>query len=281
MDLRNRLFTRQDTGDAARARRRFARALTAAVVLGPALVLLVLAVVWPAVRITRHHADSPKAGSEAEAGRAKAGAPSGDESLRRLHQDEAYWRARVDLAKNGAINLAVDLIDSTMTLDVYGVPIRECKIRKMRVSRALAFAKGRDDFRDRFSSPLAVRRDTATLPKEPIRVEVAPKDTTEAAEAAMRPLAPEKVDVYFTLVLDGDLALSVRQMEQPITKLAFWRKIGLSVRENTHHLALAVRSLIGGELPEHEPRIEITLSREDAKAIYRALGPKSRIALRL
>jgi hypothetical protein len=282
MDRLKRPIARNDAGQSSLSRRRLLRALALGIAVGPALAVFVLVAVWPTLRIARHEA-GPSPGAESVAGRARAEANtgSGDESPRRIRRDEAYWRSRLALAKSGTINLAVDLIDSTVTLDIHGVPVRECRIKEIRVSRALAFSRGRDDILDRLSSSLAIQREVATLPKEPIRVEIAPKDTTEALEAATRPLAPEKVDVYFTLFLDGNLALSVRQAEKPLTRMAIWRRAWLDVRENAHEAQSAVRSLIRSEFPQHAPRIEVTLPREDAKAIYRALGPHARIAIRL
>jgi hypothetical protein len=247
--------------------------LLAALVVGPAIAAFVFAVSVPASRIAR--------GSAAAAASSTASEPSGSESLRRLRADEAFWKARVEFAKKEAISLAVDLVDSTATLDIRGVPVKTCKILRIEASNALKFFKTRSAFRERISKPLIIRREAATFPKEPIRVEIAPKDTTEAAKAATRPLAPEEVDAYFTLFFDGNLAIAVRQIEKPSTRSGSKQKTRMDREEKLDQAGRAVEALFRSELPQHQLRIELTLSRDDAKAIYRALGREARVALRL
>lgn len=266
---------------AARAcfRRGVVGALLAFVVLAPPLAAFVFVAGLPAGRIARQNVGAAPSAAERQAdGR---GTPARGESLQALRSDEAFWRSRLALVQQEKISLAVDLVDSVAVLDIRGVPARICKIHRIETSRALPVLKNTSEFRDRVSKPMVIRRDKSTIPKEPIRVEIAPKDTTEAAKAATRPLAPEEVDVYFTLFLDGGLAIAVRQLEKPSTRTGFWRKSWVDFGEHVDQAGNAVRSLIRSELPQHELRIEVTLARDDAKAVYRALGPEARLALRL
>ncbi len=262
--------------------RKLLRATVVAVVVGPPVATFVLVAAIPAARLARQSTSaSPAAVERQTKGRGESRASTRDNSLRLLGFDEAYWKSRLALAKQEPISLAVDLVDSTATLDIRGVPVRNCRIHRIEMSGAVPFLETTSDFRDRLSKPLAIAHETGTLPKEPIRVEMAPKDTIEAIKAAARPLAPEEVDVYFTLVLDGGLELAVRQLEKPSTPDGSRKKKWMDMKDNLDQARKAVRSLVRSELPQHEPRIEVTLAREDAKAIYRALGPKARVALRL
>lgn len=256
--------------------------LLAAVVLGPAVASFLYAVALPASRITRQGDVAPASSAAQEGqGRTDTKVLPVSEPLRRLRSDESFWKARIDFAKKDAISLALDLVDSTATLDIRGVPVRVCRIEKIEKSSAFRFFKNKDGFRYRLSKPMIVRREAATLPKEPIRVEIAPKDTTEAAKAATRPLAPEEVDVYFTLYFDHDLAIAVRQIEKPSTRSGSREKRRMNWGDRFDQAERAIAALFRSEVPQHELRIEVTLTRDDAKAIYRALGREARVALRL
>jgi hypothetical protein len=264
---------RQDPGIGSRFLRGVLRTFLAVVILGPALVVFVFAAAKPASRIARENTHASSA--------ARAGSASGGETLRRLRVDASFWKARLDLSNKDAVSLAIDLIDSTATLDIRGVPVKTCKILEIDATNALRFLKKRDGFRERLSKPLIVRRETATLPKEPIRVEIAPKDTTEAAKAATRPLAPEEADVYVTMYFDHNLAIAMRQIEKPSTRSGSWRRRWMDTKDNLRQAGTALWDLVRSELPQHDLRIEVTFTRDDAKAIYRALGPEARVALRL
>jgi hypothetical protein len=73
----------------------------------------------------------------------------------------------------------------------------------------------------------------------------------------------------------------VEQLEEPSTPDGRRNKRRMDMNEYLDQAKKAIRSLVRSELPKHELKIEVTLTREDAKAIYRALGPKARVALRL
>ncbi len=247
----------------------------------PAIAAFVLFVAQPAGRLSRKHETKPKAGVERPATESRdSAAREKDEQLSSLRRDEAFWNARVELAKLEAIGLAVDLVDSVASLDIRGVPVRSCKIHRIQVSRAIRLMENRSDWRSRLSKPLVVQREEATIPKEPIRVTEAPKDTIEAMKIAAQPVPADTLDVFFTFYFDGNLALSVRQFEKP-SREGSKRASRLRLKEDYEQAKKAVLAVVHSKLPQHQMRIEVAVSQEDAKAIYRALGPKAKLALRL
>jgi nucleoid-associated protein YgaU len=288
--------TAEPRGEKPRKRPRFVRILLgialAAIVVVPAAAALAFLVVLPAMRLAQDPAATKKPAAEAAAqpdGSAKkkesAAKPAAlavkrEDSLELLRHDEAYWTARLELGKQPKFALAVDLVDSVAYLDVRGVPVRTCRILDIETSRAFPFMFQHRDFRERMAKPIQIKSESATILKEPIRVTFAPKDSIEAEKAAATPVEPDTGDVFFDLHFDGGLVLAVSQSE-PAASKGFRRNFTDRVRSGYEQAKVAARSLFRKELPRHELRIEVTMSREDAKAIYRALGPHAKVALRL
>jgi len=276
-------------------RSRFVRVLLgialAAIVVVPVAATFAFLVVLPAVRLTREPAVKKQPAAEAPAGTAESakkkeetkpatGPVKREDSLELLRHDEAFWTARLELAKQPKFALAVDLVDSVATLDVRGVPVRNCRILEIKTTRALPFMFQRREFRERMSKPLQIQNETATIPKEPIRVTFAPKDSIEAEKAAATPVEPDTGDVFFEFQFDDNLVLAVRQSEETASS-GFRQNAMDRLRVGIEQANAAARALFRKELPRHELRIEVTMSREDAKALYRALGPHAKVALRL
>lgn len=261
----------------------------AAIAIVPAAAAFAFLVVLPAMRLAQEPATQQKSAASESAEPAKKkesaatpapGTLKREDSLELLRHDEAYWTARLELAKQPKFALALDLVDSIASLDVRGVPVRTCRILDIKTSRALPFMFQRREFRERMAKPIQIKSETATILKEPIRITFAPKDSIEAENAPATPVEPDTGDVYFDLYFDGGLVLAVKQSEPPAPK-GFRQNLKDRMAAGLGQAKIAARSLFQKELPQHELRIEVTLSREDAKALYRALGPHAKVALRL
>jgi hypothetical protein len=280
-------------GEPPKKRPRFVRILLgialAAIAIVPAAAAFAFLVVLPALRLAQEPVtkQKPAAAESAEPAKKKESAakPASsalkrEDSLELLRHDEAYWTARLELAKQPKFALAVDLVDSIASLDVRGVPVRTCRILDIKTSNALPFMFQRPEFRERMAKPIQIKTETATILKEPIRVTFAPKDSIEAEAAAATPVEPDTGDVFFDLHFDDGLILAVSQSEETSSK--GFRKDAVDVLQvGLERAKVAARSLFRKELPQHELRIEITMTREDAKALYRALAPHAKVALRL
>jgi len=197
-----------------------------------------------------------------------------------LEIDQAFLLTRLELAKKDSIGLVIDLTDSTAKLEVKGVPIRHCKILRYRHSDLARRLRGQGRLHQWLAAPFILQKELATLPKAPIRIKEAPKDTIEAAESKGEDLPIEQRDAEFTLQFDRNLTLSVEQT-QPPSFAGRMREMWYGLRRNFSEARDAVTALLHLQLPQHRLWIEIELPREDAKAIYRALPTRASLALRL
>jgi len=197
-----------------------------------------------------------------------------------MEVDHAFWQSRLQLAKSDSISLALDLIDSLVSLDVKGVSMRRSKILRYRSSGLAKRWRAQGRLHQWLATPFIAEEELATLPKAPIRIKEAPKDTIEANESKGEDLPIEQRDAEFTLHFDRNLTLSVEQA-QPPSLSGRWREFLYDLRRNFDAGRDAVIALLHGQLPQHRMWIEIEIPREDAKAIYRALPSHTGLALRL
>lgn len=200
------------------------------------------------------------------------------ERLLDLDIRRAYLLSRWELSKGDSISLTLNLRDSLASLEMKGTPIRQCRILRFDVSRALQRLQTKGRLHEWSATPFKLQSDLATLPKAPVRVVTAPKDTLEAQARAKEEIPLEKNEVHFTLEFDRNLTLAIVQAQDltfdgRLKKWSYeWKRSWAAVKE-------AVQALQRGDLPEHRMLIELELSQEDAKAIYRALPRQAGLAL--
>lgn len=197
-----------------------------------------------------------------------------------LEIDQAFFQARLQLSKGDSISLAVDLLDSVLILEVKGLAMRRCKILRYRSSGLAKRLRAQGRLHQWLAAPFVLQKELATLPKSPIRIKEAPKDTIEANESKGEDLPIEHRDAEFTLHFDRNLTLVVEQAQTP-SFTGRLRRLWYDWRRSFDTALNAVVALLHEQLPQHRMWIEIEISREDAKAVYRALPQQAKLALRL
>ncbi len=190
----------------------------------------------------------------------------------------AYLLSRWELSQGDSISLTLNLRDSLASLEMKGTPIRQCRILRFEVSRALERLQAKGRLHEWSASPFRLQSDLATLPKAPVRVVTAPKDTLEAQARAKETIPIEKNEVHFTLEFDRNLTLAIVQA-QDLTFDGRVKKWTYELKRSWAEVKEAVQAVLRGELPQHRMLIELELTQEDAKAIYRALPQQAGLAL--
>lgn len=196
-----------------------------------------------------------------------------------LKIEELFLMSQLHIAKSDSIGLVINLIDSSISLVIRGVKIRECKIEQFKTSSAFKHAKGNLLFFNWLSEPFILQKEWATLVKVPIKVRKAPKDTLEAKEFKSEPFAIPKTDVYFTLQFNRNLQIKINQTESPtvtgrIKKWYYNRKSDFKMIASVFSLLLQFKK------PHTDLSIELFITQNDAKTIYRALPRNAALALK-
>ncbi len=195
-----------------------------------------------------------------------------------LDIQRAYLQSRWELSKGDSISLSINLRDSLVSLEMKGTPIRQCRILRFEVSRALQRLQAKGRLHEWLAKPFKMQSDLATLPKAPMRIITAPKDTLEAQARAKETIPIETSEVHFTLKFDRNLAIAIAQA-QDLTFKGRLKKWSYDLRRSYASVKAALAALQRGELPQHRMLIELELTQEDAKAIYRALPKQAGLAL--
>jgi hypothetical protein len=192
---------------------------------------------------------------------------------------EYFWKNRLKMAKKDSIGLVVNLLDSLVSLDIKGVPVRECKIQKYEISSVLRYAKEKGALTNWFAENFVLQDYWATLPKAPIKVKEAPADTNEAKEMVDANPPLEKQDVRFILQFNKNLILQFDQTE-PFVFTGWFEKHFRNLQFRLEKGIEFIYTLLKLKWPEPELSIKVKLSQADAKAIFRALPQKAETIVR-
>ncbi len=200
--------------------------------------------------------------------------------LLQLKLDELFFNSQLIMAKTDSIGLILNLVDSTISLSLRGVSIRSCPISSYKMSRGFHHLKREPHLFQWLSRPFTLKEDWATIPKVPITVRKAPRDTIEAQKYKIQPAAPARPDVYFTLQFDRNLIIKVHQTE-PIAPRGWLRIAFYYLKSYAKLIAATFEHFYHLKLPEHCYSIEISIAKNDATAIYRALPLHAELVPRL
>jgi len=193
---------------------------------------------------------------------------------------KSFLQEELLLARDDSIGMSIDCIDSAAILQIKGVHLRCAHIANIRINLPLRYLQKR--YRaTAFPDAIFRLRDLwSTIPKNPIKVRKAPADSIQAGSIQSEPRQEEPTDVYCMLAFDRRLIIEIRQKEPMALRSAV--KIGwYHFRFGLHSLGDVASFLVRRRLPESWHVLRIDVSREDARAIYRALPSKAGLVLRL
>ncbi|MBW6459694.1 MAG: hypothetical protein K0B08_03895 [Bacteroidales bacterium] len=196
-----------------------------------------------------------------------------------LENEKVFQKNRLSLADKDSIYLILDLRDSLLLLEIKGVPVRTNKIIDLSKSRRFSLIS-HENLLPWISEPFTLERELSTIPKMPIVVKQAPKDTAEAAQTSSTPLPPESTAVFFTFFFDRNLAIEFEQADPlkeedyPVIKSYRSKKR----KESRHSVFQTLKSPRQADQPL---LIRIVIDEADARAIYRAVPSRTHLILKL
>jgi hypothetical protein len=200
--------------------------------------------------------------------------------LIQLKAEEVYLRTQLQLAKMDSINLAINLADSQVVMQIRGVAVRVCHIKSFTVSRLFTQFQKAGALLPWIANPFTLQETWATLPKSPIKIKYAPRDTLEANQRKSAPIDTEKSDVYVKMQFDRNLVVEIKQ-EEPPSPVGRLRKWYHEIKIYSNIIVTNLKKTYTKEQPPNPLSIELILSHNDAKAVYRAIPRNALLALKV
>ncbi|NTV82845.1 MAG: hypothetical protein HGA23_00915, partial [Bacteroidales bacterium] len=126
--------------------------------------------------------------------------------------EKAFQQARLSLAEKDSIYMVLNVPDRLLLLEIKGVTVKKTRIVDIEISNSFSLIS-HENLLPWISQPFSLERDLSTIPKSPIVVKQAPKDTIEAAKMSTKPAPPDSTNVFYTLYFDRNLVLEIEQTD--------------------------------------------------------------------
>jgi hypothetical protein len=199
-----------------------------------------------------------------------------DSSYLILYREKAWLQSKIAMAETDSIYLTVNLPDSTVNLEISGVVVHSANIKRQNISKIL---KNGDEYiiTSLLARPFTISKNYSSIPKMPLMIKMAPKDTSEYKPD----IIPDTADyepVNYIMEMENGVVILVYQEEKlnPGDGLhLFWFDLKYKLRNALN----AMKSISTFKVPEYYPFIKLRLPRTDAKIIYRALPEHGQIAV--
>ena len=194
-----------------------------------------------------------------------------------LELQTAFQKNRLDMAQSDSVAMSLNLADSTIFLEIKGVPVRKVRVVDMDVSKRFRLIRY-PELLDWVSSLFILQERAATIPVAPITVKEAPKDTAEANQLSSLPSTPEMTEVHFKLEFDRNLLLQFDQVEDTLSTGGKKVRDYFALQRKSEY-SKSLKAALGLEKPDYHMKIRFLLDGKDARAIYMALPAKAQLAL--
>jgi hypothetical protein len=188
----------------------------------------------------------------------------------------AFLQSKIVMAETDSIYLTINLVDSTMNLEISGVVVHSATMKSFRASSILE--NGNEDIiSSMLSTPLTIASDLATIKKEPVMIKMAPKDTTEYKPDIM-PDTSLTEPVNYILEMTNGIRIYVYQDEHE-KKIDRQTALKFDWDDRMKQVLDALKSIMVFKVPDYHPFIRIRVPRADAKIIYRAIPKYGQITV--
>jgi hypothetical protein len=199
-----------------------------------------------------------------------------DSAFVKLNREKAFYLARAIMAETDSICLALNLADSSAILEINGVTLHKAKIIRKRISKVFNKA---DEYAisSMLSAPFTIKKDFATIKKEPLMIKMAPKDTSEYKPDIL-PDTTSSEPVNYMLETENGFRLYVYQ-DIGEKSGGGLRRFLFDINDRFKNSSDIIKSIFVLKIPEYHPYIRIRMSAADAKIIFRALPRHGQIAV--
>jgi hypothetical protein len=191
-------------------------------------------------------------------------------------KEKAFLQSRIALAESDSVYLSINFADSSANLEIFGVVVHSAKFEDLQMSKILR--KGSDYVISYlYSSPFLISSSVSTIKKDPVKVTIAPKDTSEYKPDVVPDTAFVEPVNYIYNMSNGTRIYIYQSEEESATDRKSAFRFDLADRLRTAKSNLI--SIVRFQVPEYHPYIKIRIPRDDAKIIYRAIPRSGQVGI--
>jgi hypothetical protein len=191
-------------------------------------------------------------------------------------------KSLLKIKSDDSIGIVLDLRDSLLFITCHKVALRVCPVLEYHCSPSLKALKQSGRINSYLDSLFTKETETATIPKVPIKVKKAPKDSLAAARESFMDTCsvPKKGDVAICLRFNNALMIKVYQSEKYSSKSIAFSLPSFYTVSAMVEIMRSLKELFYGRIPPVPKTITIVLSHDDAAILYRAFPKKGTLAIR-
>lgn len=199
-----------------------------------------------------------------------------DSSSKEIFMQFAYYNALLEASKSDSISLVLDIKDSIASLLIKGVTVHKAHIDKIKISPLFKAVEPKILY-NALSSPFIIANQKSSIPKRPLMVKIAPRDTSEYVPDII-PDTTDITPVNFTLETSTGIIIRIFEMP-PSSKTVI--NLTHFVKEETRAIFRDLPKIVTLKVPEYHPYIYLKMDRKDAKMIYRAIPQKALVVIKI
>lgn len=186
----------------------------------------------------------------------------------------SYQQALLKASTEDSIYMVISMPDSSVTIYVKGVGIYSTKI--IHQSQSSFFSRLHPTvYQKQFADPQLAHLLYASVEKEPVKVELAPKNADEAAKMATIPDSVVFEPAFIGYQLENGMMIQFSPENES------WLSFRKSLRLSTANCLQLFRALFHFEIQDFHPEIQLTVQNVDLTAIYRAIPHQPTVIVRL
>lgn len=199
-----------------------------------------------------------------------------DPQILRLMEHDAFLKSRLEMANSDSICLTLNLLDSTLNIEIEGVVVHSCKLLKIEKSRFLDKTNPVAKI-NWLRTPFRTISYEASIPKKPITIAIAPRDTIEAEQMSKQKQDTIPEYITYSLLLDKDLRIEISQSNDSLPSWAretpsFFNKKWTGFKKTTS-------TLLGVSKENYVPYIFVEITFSEARSIYRAIPENALVTI--
>jgi hypothetical protein len=175
--------------------------------------------------------------------------------------------------------MTIDITDSLLTLEIKGVVLYTCKLQKFDFNVNIKDLKKHPNLPEWLETPFRLAWEKSSIPKVPLKIIQAPKDSIEAQYVISKILNSEELeDIQYSLHFDRNFRIDISQFQMETISEKQYSNLFLD--DKSIDILGRVFSPKNIPSPSEELRMAVYLPQSDARTIYRALPKHASLAVR-